>query len=76
MKRESALVIEIWELVRDLTPPAKRGEIATGLLRAFEEYGLDRRDLQDVVDEDAYMSRAFREVFDEEEVEEIEFDEE
>lgn len=67
MKSESQLVIELWDLVRDQIQPARRLETATSFLRAFEEFGMDERDLQDVLDEDPYLTRAYREVFDVEE---------
>lgn len=67
MKNESNLVLEIWDMVRDHIPVAKRLEHAISIVRAFEEYGMDARDLADVVDEEPYLTRAYREVFDQEE---------
>lgn len=63
MRSESKLALEIWDLVRDQIAPARRQEIAAALLQAFEEFGFEDRDLQDVVDEDAHLTRAFYEVF-------------
>jgi hypothetical protein len=68
MKSESKLLIELWDAVRDQIQPARRLETAISFLRTFEENGMDERDLQDVIDEDAYLTRAYREVFDLEEV--------
>ena len=70
MKNESNLALEIWEMVRDHLPAAKRLDTAIGILRALEEYGMEARDLQDVVDEEPYLSRAYREIFDAENEEE------
>lgn len=67
MKTESQLIIEIWDLVRDQIQPARRLETAVGIIRACEEAGFDERDLEDVLDEDAYLTRAYRDVFDAEE---------
>jgi hypothetical protein len=67
MKSESKLLIELWDAVRDQIQPARRLETAISFLRTFEENGMDERDLQDVLDEDAYLTRAYREVFDLEE---------
>ncbi|RYD67163.1 MAG: hypothetical protein EOP83_03400 [Verrucomicrobiaceae bacterium] len=64
MKNESKLVLEIWELVRDQLTPAKRLDTAIALLQSMESYGFEERDLHDVLDEDPYLTRAFREVFD------------
>jgi hypothetical protein len=66
MKNESNLVLEVWDMVRDHIPVAKRLEHAIGIVRAFEEYGMDARDLADIVDEEPYLTRAYNEVFDEE----------
>ncbi|RYD64977.1 MAG: hypothetical protein EOP83_08430 [Verrucomicrobiaceae bacterium] len=67
MKSESKLLIELWDAVRDQIQPARRLETALSFIRTFEENGMDERDLQDVLDEDAYLTRAYREVFDLEE---------
>jgi len=66
MKNESNLVLEVWDMVRDHIPVAKRLEIAIGVVRAFEEYGMDSKDLADITDEEPYLTRAYLEVFDEE----------
>lgn len=63
MRSESKLTLEIWELVREQIAPARRQDIATSLLQAFEEFGFEDRDLQDVIDEDPHLTRAFHEVF-------------
>jgi hypothetical protein len=66
MKNESNLVLEVWDMVRDHIPVSKRQEIAIGVVRSFEEYGMDAKDLADIVDEELYLTRAYYEVFDEE----------
>lgn len=66
MNNESNLVLEIWELVRDQLPAARRVDIASGVLRAFVEFGMEQGDLGDLVDEDPYLARAFYEVFEDE----------
>lgn len=67
MKSESKLLIELWDAVRDQIQPARRIETALSFVRTFEENGMDERDLQDVLGEDVYLTRAYREVFDLEE---------
>jgi hypothetical protein len=67
MKSESKLLIELWDTIRDQIQPARRLEVATSFVQCFEDYGMDERDLQDVLDEDPYLTRAYREVFDIEE---------
>lgn len=79
MTSENTLVLEIWELVRDQLPAARRLETAAALLRAFEEYGFDERDLSEIVEEDAYLAKAYYEVFDvdqEDEDDDKEYDDE
>lgn len=63
-KKESLLVVEIWEIFRDIIPHNRKNETATLLLRAFEEYGFEKSDLTDLVDEDPYISRAYKDVYD------------
>lgn len=67
MKIESSLIIEIWDHVRDQIQPGRRLETALSIIRSCEEYGLDERDLQDVVDTDVYLTRAYYDVFEIEE---------
>lgn len=63
MKVESNLVLEIWDLIRDQIPAARRLDTAISVLRAFEEYGFDEKDLQDIVDEEPYLTRAYYDLF-------------
>jgi hypothetical protein len=65
MKSESKLFVELWEIVRDQLPAARRADTAFSMLQAFEEHGYDSRDLADIVDEDPVLARAFNTVFDE-----------
>lgn len=74
MNAEARLIMEVWELVRDQIPNAKRLDVASGLLYAFEEYGFDARDIQEIVDEDTHLAKAFRDLFDAEEEEPLEED--
>ena len=67
MKREANLVLTIWDEVRDHIAPAKRADVALTLLRCFEEFGFDERDLADISDEDAILARAYALAFDIEE---------
>jgi hypothetical protein len=76
MTKESRLVISLWEVIRDLIPAAKRQEVASAIIREFEDVGYDERELQDLIDEDVYLTRAYREVFDVEEEDDNDGDEE
>lgn len=70
MNSESKVVAELWDLVRDHIPANRRLEIAISFLRAFEEFGFDQRDMQDILDEDKHLAHAFHDVFEVEEEEE------
>lgn len=74
MNSESKAIAEIWDLVRDHIPSSRRLEIAIAMLRSFEEYGFDSRDMQDILDEDVYLSRAFADLYGDDEEEEDEED--
>ena len=74
MNSESKVIAEIWDLVRDHIPSSRRLEIAIAILRSFEEYGFDSRDMQDILDEDVYLSRAFADLYGDDEEEEDEED--
>ncbi len=63
MNSESKVIAEIWDLVRDSIPSARRLEIAIAILRSFEEFGFDDRDMQDIFDEDVYLSRAYADLY-------------
>ena len=65
IKSESNLVIEVWEQVRDYLPAARRQEAAVGIIRAFVEFGFDKEDFSDIIDEDDVLTAAFNEAFDE-----------
>lgn len=72
MSRESNLAISVWEAVHDYLPVGKRLDAAEGILRALEEYGMEKVDLEHIVDEDPWLAKAFREVFSDEDEEEEE----
>lgn len=77
MKQESMLIIELWDLVRDTIPAGQRLEIAISFLKAFEEYGFDSKDMQDITDDDAYLKRAYDDLYidEEEEADDYGYDE-
>ncbi len=76
IKSEANLIVEVWELVRDSLPAGRRQEIAVGMLRSFVEFGFEKEDIADIIDEDDVLSNAFTEVFDEgEEYDEVEDEE-
>jgi hypothetical protein len=70
MNSESKVIAELWDLVRDFVPSPRRLEVAISFIQTFEEFGFDRRDMADIVDDDAYLRRAFMDLFDEEDEEE------
>jgi hypothetical protein len=63
MKSESKVIAELWDLVRDHIPVARRLETAISFLRIFEEYGFEDKDMQDIVDEDKVLARAYDDLY-------------
>lgn len=72
MKAESELVHYIWEHVREAIPSSKRADIALSIVKQFEDFGFDYKELQDLTDEDVdvHLANAYRAVFEFEEEEE------
>lgn len=66
MKRESRLAIELWDMLREHVPTGKRREAALTLLTALQDYGMERDELCDVVDDDVHLIYAFYDLFGEE----------
>ena len=69
MSRESELLFEVWEKVRDVIPPkgSLRADAAMEIIRCFADYGFDAKDLRAATEEDRYLAKAFPLVFEEEE---------
>jgi len=63
MNSESKVLVELWDLVRDHVPTGRRLDIAISFIRVFEEFGFDERDLQDIVDHDRYLGRAYDDLY-------------
>lgn len=63
MSDDARLLLDVWEVVRDHLPPAKREVAAIALMRVFADHGYDARDLAAVKDEDEDLDVAFEEVF-------------
>lgn len=63
IKSESNLVVEIWEQVREYIPSAKRTEIAVSFIKAFTDFGFEKEDFHDIVDEDDNLNAAYNEFF-------------
>lgn len=72
MSRESDLLFDIWEKVRDLIPAkgSQRADAALEIIRCFADYGFDAKDLRAATEEDRYLAKAFPLVFEEDEDEE------
>ncbi len=66
MKSESNLVMQVWETVRDHLPAQHRVTLAISLMKHFQEFGFEREDFVDVLDEDEALTAAFRELFEDE----------
>jgi hypothetical protein len=63
IKSESNLVFELWEQVREYIPAARRTEVAVGFIKSFSDFGFEKEDFHDIIDEDEALSAAYSEFF-------------
>jgi hypothetical protein len=63
MKSESNLILAVWEIFASHVPASQRTDAAITMIRAFEEFGIDEDDMTDVLDEDDYLTAAYRAVY-------------
>lgn len=76
MNAECDMVHQIWETVKDSLPSSKRAEISLSLVKVFEEYGLDHRQLNGLLDDDVdiHLVRAYESVYGDDTDDEEEYD--
>jgi hypothetical protein len=72
MKHECQLIAEVWDLFREHISTSRKLETAIAFLKIYEEHGVEKRDLLDLVEEDPYLARAFDDLYGEEEEDEEE----
>lgn len=74
MRDDNDMIVEIWEVIRDVVPAAKREDAALRLLKVFEENGFD---INEIEGEDSILDEALLLLRDEEdgddETEELNF---
>lgn len=63
MNRETTMILETWDTVKDYVPAAKRLDIAIQWFRSFEEFGIDPGDFKDVIGEDKILEEAFNTLY-------------
>jgi hypothetical protein len=63
MNSESELILNIWDRVKPFIPARQQHEVAMSILREFEEYGFESKDIQMIADEDSVLSRAYDELY-------------
>lgn len=68
---DNTLIVEIWEVVRDVVPAAKREDAALRFLKIFEDNGFD---IEDIEGEDPILDEALNLIKDEDEEEIDELD--
>jgi hypothetical protein len=66
MNTETSLVVEVWNIIRDNIPVARKHDMSLSLLRIFHEHGFEAREIAEIVDEDNYLATAYKEIFEEE----------
>ena len=74
MRDDNEMIVEVWEVIRDVVPAAKREDAALRLLKVFEENGFD---INEIEGEDSILDEALTLLRDEEdgedETEELNF---
>lgn len=73
MRDDNEMIVEVWEVIRDVVPPAKREDAALRLLKVFEENGFD---IGEIEGEDSILDEALHLLKDEdsdEDTEELNF---
>ena len=74
MRDDNEMIVEVWEVIRDVVPAAKREDAALRLLKVFEEHGFD---INEIEGEDSILDEALILLRDEEdgedETEELNF---
>lgn len=64
MKAGAAIIIQIFDIVKDNLPNSKRAEVALGIVRAFEEYGFESSEISEIADEDKHLAQAYIDIYD------------
>lgn len=54
----SEFLLEIWDLLRENSPPAKREALAEALLNIFENYAESPAEMDDLEGSDKYIDKA------------------
>lgn len=71
---DNAVIVEVWEVIRDVVPAAKREDAALRFLKVFEDNGFD---IEDIEGEDSILDEALNLIRDDddedEEVDELDF---
>jgi hypothetical protein len=55
MSSEAEFVIELWESVRDHVKHSSREEVATGILQAVLNYGIEYADIANIEDDEQFL---------------------
>lgn len=63
MRDDNEMIVEVWEVIRDVVPTAKREDTALRLLKVFEENGFD---INEIEGEDTILDEALQLLRDEE----------
>ncbi len=74
MRSESNLVYEIWEILREHIPAAKRADAAVSLIKNFSDFGFEKEDFADAVEECEVLRTAHTFVYSHDEDEEPDYD--
>lgn len=72
MSSEAEFVIELWESVRDCIKNSEKEQVATNIIQAVLNYGIEYADIASIEDEDELLGTILKNLVDIDEEEEME----
>lgn len=63
MTISTTMILDIWELLSEYVPTAKKEDAANKLLIILDNYSVDSRDLQSIHGEDPHLDAAIKHLY-------------
>ena len=70
MTINTTMILDIWDLLSEYVPTAKKEDAANKLLIVLDNYSIDSRDLQSIHGEDQHLDAAIKHLYGHDDVEE------
>lgn len=74
METNGAVVLEIWELIVEHLPSAKREEVANKVVKIFSDYGVEQADFESVKGEDSHLDAAIDNIYEMADVDDYDYE--